>query len=248
MRFIILLFYVLFFFKSSSEKIFEGELIYQHIMKIGSKDFSNSEKYFDTLKIIYGDKSYIKIKNSVEYEKVIFIDSLRKKYVIYKDNLSKSKNLSMNEDNLNYGKLYNRENSHFGTILSLEKSDTVIKFRNKSYSLKKLFVERKYGYETYVFTENDSLKLTDNRNILRNMGEQIHPKKIATEINNSILYYYKLRAKNYAGSIEFRLVDIKNVELGHTTFKLPIHKDARGFKKGNRKAGRFKFYELINQK
>ncbi len=248
MRIAVLLCFILFISKSSSEKIFEGELIYRHNMKVGSIDFSNSEKYFDTLKIIYGNKNYIKIKNSTEYEKVIFIDSLRKEYVIYKDNLSKSKSLSMNEDNLNYGKLYNRENSHFGIVISLNRSDTVMNFRNKTYNFKKLLVQRKYGYETYVFSDSDSLKLTDNRNILRKMGEQIHPKEIAFEIDNSILYYYKLRAKNSDVSKEFRLVDIKNDELDDTTFKIPAHKDAKGFKKENRKNGRFKFYELENQK
>ncbi|WP_203257613.1 hypothetical protein [Hyunsoonleella ulvae] len=248
MRITVLLCFILFISKSSSVRIFEGELIYHHSMKVDSIDFLNSEKYFDTLKVIYGNKNYIKIKNSTEYEKVIFIDSLKKEYVIYKDNLSKSKNLSMNEDNLNYGKLYNRENSHFGTIIALEKSDTVIKFRNKTYGLKKLFVERKYGYETYVFSENDSLKLTDNRNILRNMGEQIHPKEIALEIDNSIIYYYRLEAKNSNVLQEFSLVDIKNIKLNRTVFKLPEHRDAKGFKKENRKNGRFKFFELENQK
>lgn len=248
MRITIILFCILFFSKSSPEKIFEGELIYHHDMKIGSQDFSDSTKYYDTLKITYGNKNYIKIKNKTEYEKVIFIDSLKKEYVIYKDNLSKSKNLSMNEDNLNYGKLYNRENSHFGTILSFVKSDTIMKIRNQTYDLKKLLVERKYGDETYVFSEEDDLKMADNRNILRNMGEQIHPKEIAHILNNSILYYYKLNAKNTNGSKEYRLVDIQNFKLGIKAFEVPLHKDARGFKKENKKNGRFKFYELINKK
>jgi len=61
-------------------------------MKMNSENYSESRKYFDTLKITYKDKNYIKLTNKVDYEKVLFIDSLKKIYVIYKDNLSKSKN------------------------------------------------------------------------------------------------------------------------------------------------------------
>jgi len=150
----------------------------------------------------------------------------------------------MNEDNLNFGKLYNRENSHFGTITSISKSDTIFNFNNIDYQLKKLFVERQYGNETYVFSESDSLKLTDNRNFLRNMGEQIHPKEIATELNNSLIYYYKLEVKNTDLNEEYRLLEIQRKEVKTQNFKIPEHKDAKGFKKENKKNGRFKYYEL----
>lgn len=117
--------------QSSNEKVFEGELIYHHDIKMNSKNYSESKKYFDTLKITYKNKNYIKLKNKGDYEKIIFIDSLKKVYVIYEDNLSKSKSLSMNEDNLNFGKLYNRENSHFGNIISISKSDTIFNFGSR---------------------------------------------------------------------------------------------------------------------
>ena len=116
---------------SSNDKVFEGELIYRHDMKMNSKNYSESRVFYDTLTITYKDKNYIKLTNKKDYEKILFIDSLRKIYVIYKDNLSKSKNLSMNEDNLNFGKLYNRENSYFGKIVSLSKSDTILNFDKK---------------------------------------------------------------------------------------------------------------------
>ena len=232
--------------QSSNKKVFEGELIYHHDMKMSSKTYSESRKYYDTLKITYKDKNYIKSTNKTVYEKVLFIDSLKKTYVIYKDNLSKSKNLSMYEDNLNFGKLYNRENSHFGNIISLSKSDTIFNIKDKDFQLKKIFVERQYGNETYVYSESDNLKLTDNRNVLRNIGEQIHPKEIATELNNSILYYYKLNVKNSDLFEEYRLVEIRNKEVKDQTFKIPEHNDAKGFKKENKKNGRIKYYELIN--
>tara|TARA_R110002074_G_scaffold401789_2_gene601565 strand:- start:9 stop:749 length:741 start_codon:yes stop_codon:yes gene_type:complete len=229
---------------SSTEKVFEGELIYHHDMKMNSKNYSESRKFYDTLTITYKDRNYIKLTNKKNYEKILFIDSLRKVYVIYKDNLSKSKTLSMNEDNLNFGKLYNRENSHFGKIISLSKSDTILNFDKKNRELKKLFVEREYGNEIYVYSEPDKSKLTDNRNILRNIGEQIHPKEIATELNNSILYYYKLKVKNADLYEEYRLVEIRNKEIENNVFEIPKHKDAKGFKRENKKESRFKYYEL----
>jgi hypothetical protein len=244
MRILLLIFCALFISKSSSEKVFEGELIYHHYMKMNSKNYSESRKYYDTLKVTYKNKNYIKLTNKKDYEKIVFIDSLKKVYVIYKDNLSKSKSLSMNEDNLNFGKLYNRENSHFGIIVSLSKSDTILNFNNKECQLKKLFVERQYGNETYVYSESKDFKLTDNRNILRNIGEQIHPKEIATELNNSILYYYKLEVKNADLYEENKLVEIRNSKIEKKFFEIPEHKDAKGFKRENKKKGRFKYYEL----
>jgi hypothetical protein len=244
MRILILIFCALFIAKSSTEKVFEGELIYHHDMKINSKKYSESRKFYDTLTIRYKDKNYIKLTNKKSYEKILFIDSLRKIYIIYKDNLSKSKKLSMNEDNLNFGKLYNRENSHFGKIISLSKSDTILNFDKKNLALKKLFVEREYGNETYVYSDSDSFKFTDNRNILRNIGEQIHPKEIATELNNAILYYYKLEVKNAELYEEYRLVEIRNKEIKNSVFEIPKHKDAKGFKRENKKESRFKYYEL----
>ena len=85
---------------SSNDKGFEGELIYHHDMKMNSKNYSESRNFYDTLAITYKDKNYIKLTNKKNYEKILFIDSLRKIYVIYKDNLSKSKYLSMNDLNL----------------------------------------------------------------------------------------------------------------------------------------------------
>ncbi len=211
---------------------------------MNEKNFSDSNKYFDTLKITYKNKNYIKLTNQKDYEKSIFIDSLKKIYVIYKDNWSKSKKLSMNEDNLNFGKLYNQENSHFGKIISLSKSDTIINFDKKDHELKKLFVKREYGKETYVYSDANQYKLADNRNILRAMGEQIHPKEIATELNNSIIYYYKLQVKNTELYSEYKLVEIKNKEIENSIFSIPKHKDSRGLEKENKKNGRFKFYEL----
>ncbi|WP_299122633.1 hypothetical protein [uncultured Winogradskyella sp.] len=152
----------------------------------------------------------------------------------------------MTEDNLNYGKLYNRENSHFGTINSITKSDTIFNFNDKDYKLKRLFVERKYGNETYVYSESDSIKLADNRNILKNVGGQIHPNEIASELQNSIIYYYLISGKNMNVSEEFRLVSLKKKKLNNKVFEIPNHKDARGFKRENKKKGRFKFYELVD--
>ncbi|MGW9685085.1 hypothetical protein [Flagellimonas sp. 2504JD1-5] len=230
----------------STDKVFEGELIYHHDMKMKSKKYSESRKFYDTVTITYKGKNYIKQTNKKNYKKILFIDSLRKIYVIYKDNLSKSKHLSMNEDNLNFGKLYNRENSHFGKIVSLSKSDTILNFDKKNRELKKLFVEREYGNETYVYSNSEEFKLTDNRNILRNIGEQIHPKQIASELKNSILFYYKLDVKNADLSEEYKLVKINNKEIENSVFEIPEHKDAKGYKKENKKNGRFKFYELTN--
>ena len=150
----------------------------------------------------------------------------------------------MNEDNLNFGKLYNRENSHFGKIISLSKSDTIINFDKKDYELKKLFVKREYGNEIYVYSDSNEYKLTDNRNILRNIGEQIHPKEIATELNNSIIYYYKLQTENAELFVEYKLVEIKNKKIENSVFSIPKHKDSKDFEKENKKSGRFKFYEL----
>lgn len=229
---------------SSTEKVFEGELIYHHDMKMNSKNHSESRKFYDTLTITYKDKNYIKLTNKRNYEKILFIDSLKKVYVIYKDNLSKSKNLSMNEDNLNFGKLYNRENSHFGKIVSLSKSDTILNFDKENRELKKLFVEREYGNETYVYSDSKEFKLTDNRNILRNIGEQIHPDEIASELKNSILFYYKLDVKNADLYEEYKLVKINNKAIESSVFKIPEHKDAKGYKKENKKNSRFKYYEL----
>ncbi|WP_282136346.1 hypothetical protein [Seonamhaeicola maritimus] len=244
MRILLLIFCALFISKSSTEKVFEGELIYHHDMKINSKNYSESRKYYDTLTVTYKNKNYIKLTNKKNYEKILFIDSLRKIYVIYKDNLNKSKNLSMNEDNLNFGKLYNRENSHFGKIVSLSKSDTILSFDKIECNLKKLLVEREYGNETYIYSDYNDLKLTDNRNILRNIGEQIHPEQIASELKNSILYYYKLEVKNTDLYEEYKLVKINNKKINDSVFEIPEHKDAKGYKKENRKKGRFKFYEL----
>ncbi|GAA4242149.1 hypothetical protein [Winogradskyella damuponensis] len=244
MRILILIFSLLFINQSTTEKEFEGELIYHHNMKMNSKNYSKSRNFYDTLTISYKDKNYIKLTNKKEYEKILFIDSLKKIYVIYKDNLSKSKKLSMNEDNLNFGKLYNRENSHFGKIVSLSKSDTILNLDKKDCELKKLFVEREYGNETYVYSESNDFKLTDNRNILRNIGEQIHPEQIASELQNSILYYYKLKVKNADLYEEYRLVKIKNKVFESSIFEIPEHKDAKGYKRENKKQSRFKYYEL----
>ncbi|MGX1928874.1 hypothetical protein [Flagellimonas sp. 2504JD4-2] len=229
---------------SPDDKTFEGELIYHHNMKMNSQIYSKSRNFYDTLTITYKDKNYIKLTNKKNYEKILFIDSLRKIYVIYKDNLSKSKKLSMNEDNLNFGKLYNRKNSHFGKIVSSSKSDTILNFDKKDYELKKLFVEREYGNETYVYSNSEEFKLSDNRNILRNIGEQIHPEQIASELKNSILFFYKLDVKNADLYEEYKLVKINNKEIENRVFEIPEHKDAKGYKKENKKNGRFKFYEL----
>src|SRR5690554_5443289 len=83
MRLLLLLFCALFISKSSTEKIFEGELIYHHNMKLNSENYSESRKYFDTLTITYKDRNYIKLTNKRDYEKILFIDSLKKRYVIY---------------------------------------------------------------------------------------------------------------------------------------------------------------------
>lgn len=245
MRILTLLFCVLLMSQSSTEKVFEGELVYYHNIKMNNKTYAESRKYFDTLKVTYKDKNYIKLTNKKEFEKILFIDSLEKLYVIYKDNFSKSKKISMIEDNLNFGKLYNRKNSHFGSIISSSKSDTVLNFNNKKYQLKKLFVERQYGNETYIYSTTDNFKLADNRNILRNIGEQIHPKEIADELNNSILYYYKSKVKSADLYEEYRLIEIRNHTLKNTTFEIPKHKDEKGFKRENKKKGRFKYYELV---
>jgi hypothetical protein len=229
---------------SPKDKVFEGELIYYHDMKINSQNYSETRNFYDTLTLTYKNKNYIKLTNKKNYEKILFIDSLRKVYVIYKDNLSKSKNLSMNEDNLDFGKLYNRENSHFGKIISVSKSDTILKFDKTNYKLKKLFVEREYGNETYVYSDSKEFKLTDNRNILRNIGEQIHLEQIASELKNSILYYYKLEVKNADLYEEYKLVKINNMEIESSVFEIPEHKDAKGYKRENKKTGRFKYYEL----
>jgi len=244
MRILTFIFCIVLISFSSTDKVFEGELIYHHDMKMKSKKYSESRKFYDTLTITYKDKNYIKLTNKKNYEKILFIDSLRKIYVIYKDNLSKSKHLSMNEDNLNFGKLYNRENSNFGKIVSLSKSDTILNFDKKNCELKKLFVEREYGSETYVYSDSKEFKLTDNRNILRNIGEQIHPEQIASELKNSILFYYKLDVKNADLYEEYKLVKINNKEVENDVFEIPEHKDAKGYKKENKKNGRFKFYEL----
>lgn len=134
---------ILFLSQLPTEKVFEGQLIYHHNMKMNSENYSESRKYYDTLKIIFKNKNFIKTTNKINYEKVIFIDSLKKRYVIYKDNLSKSKELSMDEDNLNFGKLYNRENSHFGPIVSLSTSDTIFNFKGKNQSFKETFCGQK---------------------------------------------------------------------------------------------------------
>uniref|UniRef100_UPI000551E528 hypothetical protein n=1 Tax=Flavobacterium gelidilacus TaxID=206041 RepID=UPI000551E528 len=70
-------------------------------------------------------------------------------------------------------------------------------------------------------------------------------KEIAKNINNSILYYYKLTASDLDGFIEYSLVDIKNMKVQDNIFDIPNHKDAKGSKKENIKNGRFKFYEII---
>ncbi|WP_406683343.1 hypothetical protein N1F78_11680 [Seonamhaeicola sp. MEBiC1930] len=246
MRFLLIVICFFDFSQLSAQKKFEGELVYHHLMKINGKVNPNSKKYFDTLKIVYKNKSYIKTTNKANYEKEIFIDSLRKIYVIYQDNLDKTKNLSMNEDNLNFGKLYNGENSHFGIIINFKIKDTSFFFKNKHQSFKKIELKRQYGNEVYVYSSSDTLKLQDNRNLLRNIGNQIHPKEVAHIIDNSILYYYKVFTKSIEGSMEFRLINFRNMEIQDKEFNLPNHKDARGFKKENKKRGRFKFYEVIN--
>ena len=229
---------------SSTQNIFEGELIYHHNMKINEMDYSESRNYFDTLSITYKNKNYIKLTNKKNYEKLLFIDSLKKRYTIYKNNLSRTKRLSMDEDNLNFGKLYNRENSHFGDIISLSKSDTLLNYNNQDRQFKKLIVERKYGNEIYIYSESDEYVLTDHRNLLRFIGEQIHPKEIASELNNAIMYYYKLEIRNTDMYEEYRLVKIKNEPIDDSVFKIPAHKDAKGFKRENKKRNRFKFYVL----
>lgn len=229
---------------SATEKVFEGELIYHYNLKMNELNLSDSRKYFDTLRITYKNKNYVKLINKKDYEKTLFIDSLKKIYLIYKDNFSKSKKLSMNEDNLNFGKLYNRENSHFGKIISISKSDTIFNFDKKEHELKMLFVEREHGNETYVYSDSNEYKLSDNRNLLRNIGEQIHPKEIATELNNSIIYYYKLQVKNTKLYSEYRLVEIKYKKIENIVFSIPKHKDSKGFEKENKKSSRFKYYEL----
>lgn len=244
MRILTFIFCIILISFSPNDKVFEGELIYHHDMKMNSKNYSESRNFYDTLTITYKNRNYIKLTNKKDYEKILFIDSLRKIYVIYKDNLSKSKNLLMNEDNLNFGKLYNRENSHFRKIVSLSKSDTILNFDKTKRELKKLYVEREYGNETYVYSNSEEFKLTDNRNILRNVGEQIHPDQIASELKNSILFYYRLDVKNADLYEEYKLIKINNKEIENSVFKIPEHKDAKGYKKENKKNGRFKFYEL----
>ena len=226
------------------QKAFEGELVYHHTMTLNAGDYSESRNYFDTLNIVFKNRKFIKTTNKATYQKEIFIDSLKKVYVIYEDKSNKSKNLSMNEDNLNFGKLYNQENAHFGPIISSVTSDTILHLKDKDYALKKLLVKREYGNEVYVYSESDSLKLSDNRNLLRNIGDQIHPTEIAYILNNSLLYYYKLSATP-VGIVEYRLVDIQHKEIKNEAFQIPKYKDAKGFKRENKKKGRFKFYELI---
>ena len=230
---------------AANGQVFEGKLIYHHDMRMKNNSYSDSRNYYDTLAITYKNKNYVKLTNKKSYEKIIFIDSLRKRYVIYKDNLSKSKHLSMDEDNLNFGKLYNRENSNFGRVISVSKRDTIIEFESQSRKFNKLFVEREYGNETYVYSNSEEYKLADNRNLLRNIGEQIHPTEIATELNNALLFYYKLDVNKTDLSEEYQLVRIQKVEIENNVFDIPEHRDAKGYKKENKKNGRFKFYELI---
>ena len=230
----------------SGQKVFEGELTYHHHMHMNGVEISESKKHFDTLRIVIKNKNYIKTTNKINFEKELFIDSLQRLYVIYDDQLSKSKKTTMFEDNLNFGKLYKRENSHFGPIVSTTITDTVYHFQHKDHMFKKLILERKYGFETYIYSEGDSLKLTDDRNLLRNIGEQIHPKEVAPIIDNAILFFYKLSPKKMNIFVEYRLIEIDRNEITESTFLIPKHKDAKGFKRENRKRSRFKFYELID--
>jgi len=43
---------------------------------------------------------------------------------------------------------------------------------------------------------------------------------------------------------EYKLVKINNKAIESSVFKIPEHKDAKEYKKENKKNGRFKYYEL----
>ena len=64
------------------------------------------------------------------------------------------------------------------------------------------------------------------------------------ELNNSIIYYYKLQTENAELFVEYKLVEIKNKKIENSVFSIPKHKDSKDFEKENKKSGRFKFYEL----
>ncbi|WP_299113689.1 hypothetical protein [uncultured Winogradskyella sp.] len=230
---------------TSAQKLFEGELVYKHNMKVGSFDFTKSSKFFDTLRVVYKNKNYSKTKNKVSFEKEILIDSLQKTYLIYSER-KKPERLYINEDNLYSGRLYKRRNSHFGEIISFEKRDTIFKLNDNEIPVQKLVLFRKYGNEEYVYNEQNNFKLSDDRNVLRNMGEQIHPDEIVSIINNSILYYYKLKISNSETLQEYILLELNPKIISDSEFKLPKHKDEKGFKKENKKDSRFKFYRVID--
>ncbi len=78
MRILSLIFCLLLINQLSNKKVFEGELIYHHNMKMGSENYSEYRKFYDTLKIIYKNKNFIKKTNKAQYEKIFFIDSLQK--------------------------------------------------------------------------------------------------------------------------------------------------------------------------
>ena len=247
---LISLFFLFFSSQINSQILFEGKLTYHHEIKLLSKgeaDISKSKEAFDSLVLFYKNRNFIKSTNKKSYEKIIFIDSIRKEYVIYKDPFSKSKKLSMNEDNLNFGKFYLRKNSHFGQVISTKLLDTTILFNSKKLKMKTIFLERKYGNEVYVYSYSINVKIADNRNLLRNMGEQVHPDEIADIINGSILFYYKMQLKSNKNAIEeYKLIGLDEARLSVDIFKIPKHKDAKGLKKENKKDGRYKFYQIIN--
>lgn len=230
-----------------AQSTFEGILMYHHKRLVNGDDLKSSKHYYDTLKVIYKDLNFIKVLNKLEPETHIFIDSLETKYSINEENENGKKTRYLYINNLDNGKLYHRENNELEEIISLKKSDTTLTIQNKKFQLKHLIVKRKYGTETFIYSENDSLKLAGNRNVLKIVGLQIHKKQIAEVLNKSLLFYYRSEGRPTYFT-EFSLFDIQSLKLKDSTFNIPMNRDETGLEDDNKLSKNRKVYRLIDGK
>lgn len=234
--------------QSLTTKKFEGELVYQVNWKNASPNYRP-----EVIKILVKNKNLISISNIISNEKSIVFDSLRKLYVIANNPFKKEDPRTNHKDfpfmveiDLDYNGKYNDINSALGEIISITKNDTTLYIGNENHELSKLFVKRKYGKETYVYSESENQKLWDNRNIAQRLySPKIYTSEIANHINNSIIYYCKVSSnKEDVPSSEYKLVEISSRKIPNKLFNIPKHKYMKGYKKKNRN-NKNKYYKII---
>lgn len=223
---------------------FEGELVYEvrrsGEMKVMDSTISYEQAskersdYFETLSIVIKGSNFTKIFDMQPASQDIVLGVEKKKYTI------KEKELTI--DDLSYEGLFDRQTTYFGEVIDYRVSDTL----HGTSPAKKLVVERSYAKETYVFSDYIP-PLSFKRNLLNVEECQVYDAPLSAIIGHNVLLMYTVEPGANKNNIKttFTLASFRTYKVQDSVFEIPEHKSEKGFRSYNRKKGRFKFYEII---